>query len=64
MGIAFIQSFLADESGVAALDYGFFVAFVAAALLIGAEFLAASARSMYDVVADAVGNAISSSVGD
>jgi Flp pilus assembly pilin Flp len=63
MGIGFIHAFLADESGVAALDYGFFVAFVAAALLVGAEFLAASARSLYDVVAEAVGSSVSAAIG-
>ena len=61
---AVMQAFLSDESGVAALDYGFFVAFVAAALLIGAEFLAASAQSLYDTVADAVGDAVSGAIGN
>ena len=61
---AVMQAFLSDESGVAALDYGFFVAFVAAVLLIGAEFLAASAQSLYDTVADAVGDAVSGAIGN
>ena len=59
---AVIEAFLTDESGVAALDYGFFVAFVAAALLIGAEYLAASAQSLYDVVAEAVSDAVSGAI--
>lgn len=59
---AVMEAFLSDESGVAALDYGFFVAFVAAALLIGAEFLAASAQSLYDVVAEAVSDAVSGAI--
>ena len=59
---AVMEAFLTDESGVAALDYGFFVAFVAAALLVGAEFLAASAQSLYDTVADAVGDAVSGAI--
>ncbi|MGE5145613.1 MAG: hypothetical protein ACM3N5_02635 [Candidatus Eiseniibacteriota bacterium] len=49
---------------MAALDYGFFVAFVAAVLLIGAQYLAASAENLYEVVADAVGAAVSGAIGD
>jgi Flp pilus assembly pilin Flp len=64
MGIGLIQTFLADEAGVAALDYGFLVAFVAAALLVGAEFLAASAQSLYNVVGEAVGGAVSNAIGN
>jgi len=63
MGTGLIHAFLADETGVAALDYGFFVAFVAAALLVGAQYLAVSAQSLYDTVAEAVGNSISSAIG-
>jgi Flp pilus assembly pilin Flp len=62
MGIGFIQAFLADEAGVAALDYGFFVAFVAAALLIGAEQLAASVGSMFGTVGDAIDNSVSGAI--
>jgi Flp pilus assembly pilin Flp len=62
MGIGLIQEFLADEAGVAALDYGFFVAFVAAALLVGAEFLAVSAQSLYDTVGEAVSSAVSRAI--
>jgi Flp pilus assembly pilin Flp len=63
MGIGLVQEFIADEAGVAALDYGFFVAFVAAALLVGAEYLAASAESLYDTVGEAVGTAVSKAIG-
>jgi Flp pilus assembly pilin Flp len=63
MSIGFINAFLADEGGVAALDYGFFVAFVAAALLVGAQALSESVQSLYDVVAEAVGDSVSAAIG-
>jgi len=48
--IVAIRQFSMDETGATALEYGFFVAFVAAALLIGAEILAGGVESMYDTV--------------
>jgi Flp pilus assembly pilin Flp len=62
MLIGLVHTFLSDETGVAALDYGFLVAFVAAALLIGAEYLAASAQSLYDTIGEAVGGAVSDAI--
>jgi Flp pilus assembly pilin Flp len=60
-GAQSVEQFSADDAGATALEYGFFVAFVAAALLIGAEILAGGVGGMYnlvnDVVEDKVGNA-------
>jgi len=50
MEMTLIRALFADEMGATALEYGFFVAFVAAVLLIGAEFLAGGVGAMYDVV--------------
>jgi Flp pilus assembly pilin Flp len=44
------QELSSDENGATALEYGFFVAFVAAALLIGAEILAGGVGDMYQLV--------------
>jgi Flp pilus assembly pilin Flp len=57
-----VQAFFDDEAGAAALDYGFFVAFVAAALLVGAEDLAASVESMFDTVGDAIESSFSGAI--
>lgn len=62
MGMGLIQAFFADEAGAAALDYGFFVAFVAAALLIGAENLAASVEDLFNTVSDAVNDSLSNPI--
>ena len=56
-----VEQLSTDDSGATALEYGFFVAFVAAALLIGAEILAGGVGGMYNlvngVVEDKIGNA-------
>jgi len=56
-----VEQISTDEIGATALEYGFFVAFVAAALLIGAEILAGGVGGMYTlvngVVEDKVGSA-------
>ena len=46
-----------DEAGATALEYGFFVAFVAAALLIGAEILAGGVAGMYNMVSSSIDGA-------
>jgi len=45
-----LRRFMLDETGATALEYGFFVAFVAAALLAGAEYLANGVDGMFNVV--------------
>ena len=52
--IVVIRQFSMDDAGATALEYGFFVAFVAAALLVGAEILAGGVASMYDSVSGVV----------
>ena len=49
-----IGQVLSDQTGATALEYGFFVAFVAAVLLGGAVALAGSIDSMYSYVASQV----------
>ena len=50
-----IGQVLSDQTGATALEYGFFVAFVAAVLLLGgAVALAGSIDSMYSYVASQV----------
>ncbi len=49
-----IGQVLSDQTGATALEYGFFVAFVAAVLLGGAVALAGSIDSMYTYVASQV----------
>jgi len=49
-GMPSVQQFSTDEAGATALEYGFFVAFVAAALMVGAEILAGGVGGMYSVV--------------
>ena len=62
MGMGSIEAFVADEAGAAALDYGFFVAFVAAALLLGAEDLAAAVEDLVDTVGDAVDDSLAGAI--
>jgi Flp pilus assembly pilin Flp len=60
-GAQSVEQLSTDDAGATALEYGFFVAFVAAALLIGAEILAGGVGGMYTlvngVVEDKVGSA-------
>jgi Flp pilus assembly pilin Flp len=60
-GAQSVEQLSTDDAGATALEYGFFVAFVAAALLIGAEILAGGVGGMYSfvngVVEDKVGSA-------
>ena len=58
MQIRPIRRLLADDGGATALEYGFFVAFVAAALLVGAEHLAAGVTDMFQTVNGAVSDKI------
>ena len=46
----FVRQLPTDEIGATALEYGFFVAFVAAALMVGAEILTGGVGGMYSVV--------------
>jgi pilus assembly protein Flp/PilA len=50
MGTKSVRQFWVDDVGATALEYGFFVAFVAAVLLIGAEHLAGGVDGMFSVV--------------
>jgi pilus assembly protein Flp/PilA len=54
IGVSVIRRFSMDESGATALEYGFFVAFVAAALLVGAEYLAGGVEAMFNIVRNVV----------
>lgn len=58
-GAQSVEQLSADEYGATALEYGFFVAFVAAALLIGAEILAGGVGGMYTLVNGLVDEKIS-----
>lgn len=53
-----VDQFSVDEDGATALEYGFMVAFVAAALLVGAEILAGGVGNMYLTVRDVVNEKI------
>lgn len=50
-----------DEAGATALEYGFFVAFAAAALLLGAEVLAGGVDGMYSIVRGVVSSKVGGS---
>jgi len=50
-----------DETGATALEYGFFVAFAAAALLLGAEVLAGGVDGMYSIVRGVVSSKVGGS---
>lgn len=60
-GVQTVRQLWIDDAGATAIEYGFFVAFVGAVLLVGAEILAGSVGGMFSVVnsvvSDKVGNA-------
>ena len=56
-----VELFQMGEDGATALEYGFMVAFVAAALLVGAEILAGGVGNMYLTVRDVVAEKIDAS---
>ena len=57
MGVQSARRLSTDEDGATALEYGFMVAFVAAALLIGAEILAGGVAGMYTMVSSSITDA-------
>ena len=60
MGTKSVRQLLADEVGATALEYGFFVAFVAAVLLVGAEHLASGVDNIFGTVCGAVSDSLGS----
>jgi len=54
MGAQSARRLSTEETGATALEYGFMVAFVAAALLIGAEILAGGVAGMYTMVSSSI----------
>ena len=52
-----LQSFLADEQGATAVEYGLMIALIAAAILVAVQLLGTELSTKFTTVKDAVKNA-------